>query len=99
MKNKCKVEISGIQLSMLSDNTPEQIKAMAEALDKKLRDLTIDQYHYNKTEAAIICAMDYLEENKRLEKTIAQLRHQLETQNLDLEILKIENEKLRGKKN
>ena len=98
MKNKCKVEISGIQLTMLSDNSPEEIKSMADALDKKLRELTIDQYHYNKTEAAIICALDFLEENKRLEKALAQLQHQLETQKLDLEILKIENEKLRNKK-
>ncbi|MBO4264787.1 MAG: cell division protein ZapA [Clostridia bacterium] len=97
MKNKCKVEISGIELSVLSDNSKEQVLAMAKGLDDKIFALTQKPYGYTVTGAAIICALDSLEENKRLSKEIAKLSRTIESQKLDIEILKIENEKLTGR--
>ena len=54
--------------------------------------------NYSKVEAALLCLMDAMDEMEKKDAELLALKKELQSAKLDMEILKIEKEKLTGKK-
>ncbi len=93
MKNKCNIEIAGISLTLMSEYPEEYVRALSAAADKLIHQMPKS---CTKLEAALLCLLDTLDEKLRMEEENGELKKQMENDRLDLEILRIENEKLRA---
>ncbi len=76
-KKKYNLEIAGIQLSILSDESEEFVNDLVSKLDKEITDLTVHNKRCAKIDAAILIALDALGEKTKLEKKLKNLEAQI----------------------
>ncbi len=96
MKNKCQVKISGMQLNVHTDYEQDFVDALAENVTERLEEVLRASRYYSKLDAALLLLLDLTDQNARMEAEVAKLKREAESLRLDLEIQKIENEKLTG---
>ena len=94
MKNKCNINISGIQLTVHTDYEEAFVNALAENVTTQLDSILQASPYSSKLDAALLLLLDLTDQNARLEAENGKLKRELETMRLDLEIQRIENEKL-----
>ena len=94
MKNKFPITISGMQLTVHTDYEQEFVDALAENVTEQLDDILKTSRYYSKLDAALLLLLDCTDQKARLEAENSKLKRELETMRLDLEIQKMENEKL-----
>ena len=94
MKNKCNINISGIQLSVHTDYEDAFVNALAENVTEQLDAILQAAPYSSKLDAALLLLLDLTDRNARLEAENGKFKRELETMRLDLEIQRIENEKL-----
>ena len=97
MKNKFAITVSDIELNVSTDYTQEEVEALAAEVTERLDTVLKSSRYYSKLDAALLLLLETLDENKKLEASAQDMKKKLETMTLDLEIQKIENEKLSGK--
>ena len=95
MKEKYNVTVAGTQLSIVSDETEEYIADLAEQIEDRVKAMIMSSKNCNKLEAALFCALDYLDEKKKTDLVMANMRKQVEGYIKDLEDLKRENDELK----
>ena len=103
MKQKHTLNIAGIQLSVVTDASPEEVERIRGLLDRKIREITLKS-RCPKTEAALLCAMEFAADRITLQDQVSTLedrceRYELEvtthrgrTAELAAEIEKLKNE-------
>ncbi len=96
MKNKCQIQISGMQLIVHTDYEQDFVEALAESVTDRLDEILKASRYYSKLDASLLLLLDLTDQNARMEAENAKLKRELESMRLDLEIQKIENEKLSG---
>lgn len=74
-KNMHKIVISGVELDLSSDNMPEYVEKLAADLTKRINKLEFSNLGVSKLEAAVVCALDLLDENYRLKLDIEDLKN------------------------
>ncbi len=74
MKHNHKLHIAGVELPLTSDHEPEYVQALAGEISKRINTLAVSKAGVNKLEAAIVCALDLLDENCRLKMEIEELK-------------------------
>jgi len=94
MKNKCNINISGIQLTVHTDYEDAFVNALAENVTEQLDAILQAAPYSSKLDAALLLLLDLTDRNARLEAENGKFKRELETMRLDLEIQRIENEKL-----
>ena len=94
MKNKCQITISGLQLTVHTDYEQDYVNALAENVTEQMEDILKVSRYYSKLDASLLLLLDLTDKNARMEAENAKLKRELESLRLDLEIQKIENEKL-----
>lgn len=99
MKNKLNVTVSGMSLTVNTDYEKEKADALAEAVTVRLNEILSHSRTYSKLDAALLLLLDTFDERERFEAEYAAMKKKVETMTLDLEIQRIENEKLSGKDN
>ena len=97
MKNKFAITVSDIELNVATEYTQEEVDALAAEVTERLDTVLKSSRYYSKLDAALLLLLETLDENKKLEASAQEMKKKLETMTLDLEIQKIENEKLSGK--
>ena len=95
MKQKYTIRISDIEMNVISEESPEAVEALVSLVDRKMREV-LDGSRCTKTDAAILCALDYCSERIRAQRRIKTLESQLMLAQSTVEELEIENEKLRA---
>ena len=103
MKQKYTITIAGVQMNVISDESPEAVEALVGLVDRKMREITGGgSAVVPKSEAALLCALDYCSERiksqrkvKALETKLAYTETALEELELECEELKKELEELR----
>ena len=70
MKQKYTLNIAGIQISVVSDATPDEVERIRGLLDRKIRAITLKS-RCPKTEAALLCAMEFAAERIGLQDQVA----------------------------
>ena len=97
MKNKCNLTISGLQITVHTNYDQAYVDQLAAEASDMLDSLLKASRNSSKLDASLLILLDLLDENHRLEAENASMKKELESVKLDLEIQRIENEKLTEK--
>lgn len=84
MKEKYTVKIAGTELRLITEESEEYLAELAESLDKKINDLVLTNKRCSRLDAAIICALETMDEKAKIEEKINNLTLDYEIQIEDL---------------
>lgn len=89
MKERYTVEIGGVELSIVTDESQEYVLGLAKLIDSRMKQIIMTSKRCTKTEAVMFCALDYLDDN---------LKTRLRSEELSEEnsALRAENESLKA---
>lgn len=87
MKQKFTLNIADIQLSVIADASREDVERIRGLLDRKMREIYLKS-RCPKTEAALLCAMDFAADRLTMQEQIAELDERCEKYALVLDSLK-----------
>jgi hypothetical protein len=90
MKQKYTLSIADLQISIISDAPAEEVEKVGMILDRKMREIYLKS-RCPKTEAALLCAMDFAADRMSLQAQISELDERCEKYALVLEGLKERN--------
>ena len=90
MKIKYTLNIADVQLSVVTETPAEEVERIRGLLDRKMREIYLKS-RCPKTEAALICAMDFASDRMTLQEQVAELNSQCERNATALETLKERN--------
>lgn len=74
MKHNHNLNIAGVQLPLSSDNDERYVQILASELSRRIGSMTGGQTNITKLEAALVCALDLLDENCRLKLELEDLK-------------------------
>ena len=95
MKQKYTITISDVQMNVISDESPEAVEALVGLVDRKMREMTGGNGMVPKSEAALLCALDYCSERIKSQRKVKALESKLAYTETALEELELENEQLK----
>ena len=79
MNEKYTVRISGAELHIVTDESEEYLKSIAETIDKRMTDMIVSNKRCSRLDAALICAVDYLDGKLKAEEEIRRLKEENKT--------------------
>lgn len=77
-ENKIKIRICGIEYSLTTDNEPKYAARIAARLDKEMSEIIRDNPGFGIQNAAVVTALNALDESRRSEESIDDLRGQIQ---------------------
>ncbi len=95
MKQKYTITIADVQMNVVSDESPEAVEALVGLVDRKMRDMTRGS-NCPKSEAALLCALDYCSERIKAQRKVKALESKVAITETALEEAELENEQLRA---
>jgi len=93
MKQKYTITIADVPMNVITEESPEAVEALVSLVDRKLNEIG---NACPKTEAALLCALDYCSERIKAQRKVKSLETRLATTEIALEDLEKENEELRA---
>ncbi|MGN0447879.1 MAG: cell division protein ZapA [Acutalibacteraceae bacterium] len=75
--NKIKIMITGTEYTVITEEEPEYVLALASELDSKMADIMKGNSYLSVTQAAVLSALDYADECKKSTATADKLRDQI----------------------
>jgi len=95
MKEKYNIVIAGAEMSIVTDDSEEYVKALADQINERVNSMVVSSRKCTKFEAALFCALDFLDEKNKTDNAMINLRKQIDGYVKDLEELKRENDELK----
>ncbi len=95
MKQRYTITISDVQMNVISDESPEAVEALVGLVDRKMREITGGSSGVPKSEAALLCALDYCSERIKSQRKVKALETKLAYTETALEEAELENEALK----
>jgi len=95
MKQKYTITIADIQINVITEEAPETVEALVGMVDRKMRELSLKSRRCGKTEAALLCALDYCSDKIKIQRKLRAMESTLALTQSTLEELENENEALR----
>ena len=92
MKQKYTITVADVPMNVISEESPEAVEALVNLVDRKMREIGTA---CPKTEAALLCALDYCSERIKAQRKVKSLETRLATTEIALEDAERENEALR----
>lgn len=77
VKKKITVEIVGDSLTLITDESDDFVREVAMRLNKRMLDLTRNNFRTSKYDAAVLCALDAMSEKVKAEKRVRTVESQL----------------------
>ena len=74
MKISHKINVAGVEMMLNSENSEEYVKSLAAELSRRVHTLSLSAAGVSKLQAAIVCALDLLDENVRLHAELNELK-------------------------
>ncbi len=90
MKQKFTLNIADLQLSVITDATVEEVERISGILDRKMREIYLKS-RCPKTEAALLCAMEFVADRLTLQEQNEELDSRCEKYAIVLDSLKERN--------
>lgn len=87
MKQKYTLNIANIQLSIVTDAAPDEVEHIRGLLDRKIREITVKS-RCPKTEAALLCAMEFAADRMDMQDQITVLEERCDKYEIVLAGLK-----------
>ena len=95
MKQKYTITVSDIEMNVISDESAEAVEALVGIVDRKMREISLMSKKCSKTEAALLCALDYCSDRIKAQRKLKALESKLALTEAAVTDLEEENEKLR----
>ena len=67
MKKKYTITVAGVQMNVVAEESPEAVEALVGMVDRKMREIG---NACPKSEAALLCALDYCSEKIKAQRKI-----------------------------
>ena len=87
-KKKITVEIIGDSLTLITDESDEFVRDVAMRLNRRMSDLTRNNFRISKYDAALLCSLDAMGEKIKAEKRVRTLESQISVAQLEIAKLK-----------
>lgn len=87
-KKKITVEIVGDNLTLITDESDEFVRDVAMRLNRRMSDLTRNNFRISKYDAALLCSLDAMGEKIKAEKRVRTLESQISVAQLEIAKLK-----------
>lgn len=97
MKNRYTITISGIEMNVISEESPEAVESLVGLVDRRMRDIAGASRTCSKIEVALLCSLDYCSEKIKAQRKIKALESRLNLLEASMEELEMENAELRQK--
>lgn len=78
MKQKLTLVVSGVKITIVTDDDPSYVRGLGRLLEKRVSDIVISSADRQKNEALLLCALDYLDESTKLKKENEELKKEIE---------------------
>ena len=95
MKQKYTITVADIEMNVISDESAEAVEALVGIVDRKMREISMMSKRCSKSEAALLCALDYCSDKIKAQRRLKALESKLTLTEAALEDLEAENESLR----
>ena len=95
MRQRYTITIADIEMNVISEESPEAVEALVGLVDRKMREICAASKRCSKTEAALLCALDYCSERIKSQRKLKALESKLALTEAAVEELEAENEELR----
>jgi cell division protein ZapA (FtsZ GTPase activity inhibitor) len=95
MHQKYTLTISDIEINVISDESPEAVEALVALVDRKMREISSKSRNCSKTEAAILCSLDYCSDKMRAQRKVKMLESKVANTETVMDELIEENEALK----
>lgn len=95
MRQKYTITIADIEINVITEEAPETVEALVGIVDRKMREISMKSRRCSKTEAALLCALDYCSDKIKAQRKMKSLESNLALTQCTLEELETENEALR----
>ena len=95
MKQKYTITISDIEMNVITEESPEAVEALVGIVDIKMREICSKSKRCSKTEAALLCALDYCSDKIKTQRKVKNLESKIAITENALDELEMENAELR----
>ena len=97
MKQKFTINLVDIPVSIVSDESEESVKALAQTLSEHVKNIMWKSRQASKTEAALFCALEYLSDMEKAKMRADKAEAQLTLYSSNVVRLREENDRLSKK--
>ena len=95
MKQKYTIRIADIEMNVVCEESAEAVEALVGIVDRKMREITMMSKRCSKSEAALLCALDYCSDKIKAQRRLKAIESKLALTEAAVEELEAENEQLR----
>ncbi len=93
MKQKLTITIADVQMNIVTEESPEAVENLRSIVDRRIREIYLQSGNRcPKTEAALLCALDYCAERAKMQEEVTRLEGELKI--IDIEAEREKNSKL-----
>ena len=87
MKQKYTLSIADMEINVVTDQSPESVEHIVGILDRKMREIALKSKRCTKSEAAVLCALDFCADKIRLKEEREAIDEEIEELNSKIEHL------------
>lgn len=95
MKQRYTLTIADMELNVVSDESPETVESLVGSVDRKMREILTSSRRCTKSEAALLCALDYCSDKVQALRKVKQQEALIDAKNTEIASLEKENDKLK----
>ena len=99
MSQRYTITLAGMPMNIMTDESPEAVEAIVGIIDRRMREINLKSNRCSKTEAALLCALDYCSERIKSQRKLKALEAKLAMTEATLEEVLAENEELKNSGN
>ena len=95
MKQRYTLTIADMELNVVSDESPETVESLVGSVDRKMREILTSSRRCTKSEAALLCALDYCSDKVQALRKVKQQEALIDAKSTEIASLEKENDKLK----
>lgn len=95
MKQKYTITVADLEMNVITDESAEAVEALVGIVDRKMREISLMSKRCSKSEAALLCALDYCSDKIKAQRRVKALESKLALTEAAVEDLEAECERLR----